>query len=204
VVTGIALVFLVQLAVDNTTVADRIVTPLFRPDTPATADVMVVLGAGIVGPCQPNLTAVWRTILASRLWREGRAPILVFTGGAPPGMTCPVSQVMADFAVGLGVPQDRIRVESVSSNTYENGRFTAPILTALNARRILLVTDRLHMARSTAVFATLGFHIERASVPIWLGHRDNVEMFHSGVREYLALAYYTLRGWVDFQQITRR
>jgi len=176
---------------------DALVQPLLPPDTPGQADAIVVLGAGLLGPCIPNYNALRRSSLAAKLWREGRAPVLVFTGGAPPEMGCSVASVMADVAADFGVPRDRIHLEAGSQNTHENAEFSQPILARLGAHRLLLVTDHLHMRRAEASFAHYGFETRRASVPVFAGSRDNVWMLRSGLREFAALAYYRSKGWLS-------
>jgi uncharacterized SAM-binding protein YcdF (DUF218 family)/lysophospholipase L1-like esterase len=186
-----------RLVVNNTTLADRVMSPLLLSDTHGPADAIVVAGAGLIGNCEGNLNALRRTILAAHLWRQGRAPIIVFTGGPPEGLSCPVGKVMADLAVELGVPVERIRIERVSRSTHENAELSAPLLHVEGIQRVLLVTDRLHMRRFSGAFAHRGFEIGRASVPVYAGHRDNVDMLFQGLREYVALAYYGGRGWLS-------
>ena len=194
-VLGIVSVLAFRQIVNDTTLADRLVAPLILPDTSGPADVIVVPAAGVTGLCTPNRNSLQRVLLAVRLYRAGRAPTLLFTGGAPKGQTCAVADVMAGFAREMGVPADAIRVETASRSTRENAALSAPDLEALGARRLLLVTDLLHMRRASASFAALGFEIERASVPIYEGHRDNIEMLAAGLREFAALAYYRWQGW---------
>ena len=136
-------------------------------------------------------------MLAARLYREGRAPLVFFTGGVSPGGThCAVSNAMAQFAVTVGIPPAAVRTETTSTTTWENAAHSAPYLQAVGARRLLLVTDRLHMRRSEAAFARFGFAIERASVPMYLGYRDNVDMLYHTIRERVAYRYYAARGWI--------
>jgi lysophospholipase L1-like esterase len=52
------------------------------------------------------------------------------------------------------------------------------------------------MRRSVGSFTRLGFDVRRASVPVFLGHEDNVSMLSAAARESLALAYYRWRGWL--------
>lgn len=192
---GIVSVLGFRQVVNDTTLADRLVAPLVLPDTSGQADVIVVPAAGVTGLCTPNRNSLQRVLLAVRLYRAGRAPTLLFTGGAPRGQDCAVADVMAGFAREMGVPADAIRVETASRSTRENAALSAPALEALGARRLLLVTDLLHMRRASASFAAMGFEIERASVPIYEGHRDNIEMLAAGLREFVALAYYRWQGW---------
>ena len=120
VLVGVALVLLAQSLIDRTPVADWLVSPLLLRDTDEPADVIVVAGAGLVGPCEPNLSAVRRVLKAAALWGEQRAAFVLFTGGSPRAQSCAVSDVMADFAVRVGIPRDRILTEATSVNTREN------------------------------------------------------------------------------------
>jgi uncharacterized SAM-binding protein YcdF (DUF218 family) len=171
------------------------VSPLLIADSSGKADAIVVLGAGVVGECGVNQNGVRRVLLAARLYRESRAPLMFFSGGVGAG-GCPVSVAMAALAREVGVPEASIRVETVSRSTRENGERVAPLLRALNVQRVLLVTDRLHMPRAAGVFAQLGFDVERASVPVYEGHPNNVSMLSAGFREAVAIAYYRRHGWV--------
>jgi len=196
VLVGVALVLLAQSLIDRTPVADWLVSPLLLRDTDESADVIVVAGAGLVGPCEPNLSAVRRVLKAAALWGEQRAPFVLFTGGSPRALSCAVSDVMADFAVRVGIPRDRILTEATSINTRENAFYAVPVLESLGARRVILVTDRLHMLRASRSFAAQGYTVGRASVPVYATHRGNVDMLAGSFREATALAYYWIRGWL--------
>jgi uncharacterized SAM-binding protein YcdF (DUF218 family)/lysophospholipase L1-like esterase len=200
IVAGVALLLALRLAINETPVADWIIAPLLLDDTRQSSQAIVVLGAGVLEGCVPNQNGVRRALLAARLWKEGKAPVLVFTGGS--GTDCPVAKAMALLAREMGVPESAIRQETGSLNTWENGAISAPLLRGWGFERLLLVTDRLHMRRASAVFTRLGFDVRRASVPIGEGHDDNVSMLHAGVREFIALGYYRLRGWIGSAEPT--
>lgn len=193
---GIALVFAVRTLINDTPLADHVVSRLIPTDTTGSADAIVVLGAGLVGPCEPNLNAMRRVILGVQLWRAHRAPLMFFTGGKPVNMPCAVSVVMSEFAGELGVPAEARVTEEVSRSTHENAAMSAPLLQQRGVRRVLIVTDRLHMRRAEGTFAAAGFQIERVSVPVYGSHPDNVSMLMAGLREYAALLYYRYRGWL--------
>ncbi|MEZ5416203.1 MAG: ElyC/SanA/YdcF family protein [Vicinamibacterales bacterium] len=195
VLLGMALLLAARWAVNESTIPDRLVAPLLVGGSKADADAIVVLGGGVIGECEPNLNSLRRAIRGARLYREGRAPLLVITGGAADG-GCPVSEGMRDVVRELGVPDARILVERTSRSTRENGERAAPTLRALAVQRILLVTDRLHMTRAAGVFESLGFVVEPSPLPVYEGHEDNVSMLAAGVRELAALAYYRARGWM--------
>jgi uncharacterized SAM-binding protein YcdF (DUF218 family) len=195
VLCGVAGVLAATTIVNNTPIADWLVGPLLVRDGADRADAIVVLGAGVVGGCEPNQNGVRRVLLAARKYREGLAPIVLFTGG-PSGEACTIGTAMASLARDIGIPAAAIRVEERSRSTWENGQFSAPLLHREGARRLLLVTDRLHMLRAAGVFSRLGFEVESASVPIYAGHADNVSMLTAAIREVAALAYYRLRHHV--------
>ena len=184
--------------VDATDWVDLLVAPLLLPDSTATAEAIIVPGAGVLGPrCEPNLSALRRTMAAARLYREGRAPLVVFTGGAPAGdENCVVSTTMAEFAVQLGLPREALLVETRSHSTHENALFTRELLAARGVRRVLLVTDALHVRRAAACFRRAGFAVVTVSVPAMLVYPSNVGMLRMGAHEYLALSYYRLRGYL--------
>ena len=122
--------------------------------------------------------------------------MLIIAGGSGEA-NCTVAQAMSNLAQEVGVPPSSIRVETASRSTRENAELTGPLLEAWDVRRIVVVTDQLHMPRAAGAFSQLGFEVERASVPIYQGHHDNIAMLRAGVREYAALAYYQLRGWLQ-------
>lgn len=195
VLLGVVLVLALRLGVNETPVADWLVSPLVRPDRAGPSDAIVVLGAGLVSPCVPNLSAIRRTMLAVRVWRRGLAARLLFTGGVPAGESCAVADVMADLAVELGVPARAIVRETASRSTHENATLSAPLLQRLGARRVLIVTDRLHVSRAAGAFRWAGFDVLYLSVPVSGSHPDNVSMLQAAARELVALGYYRARGW---------
>jgi uncharacterized SAM-binding protein YcdF (DUF218 family)/lysophospholipase L1-like esterase len=196
VLYGVLAAIAARYVINHTPIADYLVAPLIHADTPGRGDAIVVLGAGTSGPCELNLYAIQRVRLAARLWHEGRAPLMLITGGVGWGTSCAVASAMADFAMQLGVPRSALILETSSQNTHENAARTAPLLRAAGAQRVILVTDRLHMTRAAAAFAHEGFVVGRASVPVYATHPDNMSMLAGGAREAVAIAYYRWRGWV--------
>lgn len=194
IAVAILLLWAGRLFINESPVADWIVAPLLVPDAPEASQAVVVLGAGVLDGCVPNNNGVRRVLLAARMFRERKAPLVIFTGGS--GDDCPVARAMSLLARQVGVPAEAIREETTSTNTWENGSLASPLLRAWGIHRVLLVTDRLHMRRATGVFRRLGFDVRQISVPIGEGHEDNVAILRAGLREFVALSYYRLRGWI--------
>jgi uncharacterized SAM-binding protein YcdF (DUF218 family) len=141
------------------------------------ADAIVLLGGAVRGalpPQRPNLVlgpAASRVWHAAALYRAGKARwIVVAAGGAP--HRADGEQVEADVIVEmlrtLGVPQAAIRAERMSTDTRENAAYALPLVQALGARRVLLVTSAWHMSRAvtsfTKTWAPAG--IELVPVPV--------------------------------------
>ncbi|MBY6203953.1 YdcF family protein [Halomonas denitrificans] len=130
------------------------------------ADAIVVLGGGIDPPTSrspdPNLgAAADRYWHAYRLWRAGKAPEILISGGALPWRDAGGSEAEAAvaFLVDLGVPADRILLEPASLDTRQNAQLSADLLRARGADRMLLVTSALHMRRALKHFDAVGVEV---------------------------------------------
>lgn len=134
------------------------VVPTSLPD----AEAIVLLG-GLLQPAHPPFApdpdlngAADRAWFAARLWRAGKAPRLICTGGVAPlsrteAPECPdIVRLLVDF----GVPENAIDVEDASRTTRENAIRTARLLPADS--RILLVTSARHLPRALPVFDKAG------------------------------------------------
>src|SRR5262249_39632852 len=86
------------------------------------------------------------------------APLLVFTGATLPD-GAQEAEVRADLARSLGVPPDRIVTVAGARNTREEALRVAAALGPRGARRILLVTDELHLVRARRLFELAGFEV---------------------------------------------
>jgi len=147
-----------------------------------TADVIVVLGAalGPEGDLGPLLAE--RVLAGVEAWRAGRAPMLLMTGKCE-------AELMKRRALKLGVPAERVLVETAALTTRENATGCAAILRANEMRRALVVTQPFHRARSVAAFRQVGIEaeaLEYPSMPVALKTR---------LRERVARAVYRARGW---------
>jgi uncharacterized SAM-binding protein YcdF (DUF218 family)/lysophospholipase L1-like esterase len=194
---GIVFVLVFKYIIEHTMVVDWIVVPLGRGygDTTGLADAIVVLGASSTGLCTPNYSGLQRVLRGAQLYHEGRAPMMVIVGGKTADIPCTLAAPMRDLAIRLGVPLDRIRLEETSRSTWENAERSDAVLKTIGASRILLVTDRTHIGRAEVAFRRFGYQIERASVPVLLGHISNWTLLVMGLREYAAWTYYWWRGY---------
>jgi len=142
-----------------------------------------------------------RTKAASRLVREGKARLLVLTGGEPwPGDS---AASLRERALREGVPGERIRYEDRSTDTRESLVNVAPILREEGVKTLILVTSPYHQRRASlaARRAFPGIRIINRPVraqpwpPVRAWWRDATTR-RVVIQEYAKLVYYGLRGWI--------
>lgn len=159
---------------------------------PAAADAVLVM-AGDPG--------YERTTTAARLVTEGRARLLVLTGGERgPGDS---AASLKAWALHLGVPPDRIRMEEKSSGTRSSMLAVKPVLERERVRVLVLVTSPYHQRRAYAAAAkAFGAEIRILNHParpsFWSPSGWWRTGFSRGVvlTEYAKLAYYAARRWI--------
>lgn len=131
-------------------------------DAVANAPVIVVLGGGVSGPRPPlrphpdlgaSADRMWH---AARLYRAGKAPALVLSGGTVRTGDGSEAEAMREFLLDLGVPAAALHIEAASDNTATNATHTARLLKAQGIERAILVTSALHMPRARAAFERTG------------------------------------------------
>jgi uncharacterized SAM-binding protein YcdF (DUF218 family) len=143
----------------------------------ANADAILVFGTTEDdGVASPELQA--RLDQALLLYREGRAPWVVVTGGNRPGDNFTESQVSKTYLERHGVPPARI-VQGFGNDTWQN------VATALSAMKehdivtVITVTDPFHEYRAMAISSAQGLHPVPSPVP------DSPTIKHSLWRYYL-------------------
>jgi uncharacterized SAM-binding protein YcdF (DUF218 family) len=129
---------------------------------PREADAIVVLG------CRSASRQRRRVARAVALYRDGRAPLLVLSGGGAGQVS--EAELMRREAVAKGMPAAALLLEPGSRDTIENARETAALLHARGLREIVLVSDYAHLPRAALLFGLAGLSvIGRAGVraPNW-------------------------------------
>jgi uncharacterized SAM-binding protein YcdF (DUF218 family) len=158
--------------------------PALAAESLPKADAIVLLGGAMAPPARghiyPDLgSAADRIWHAARVFRAGKAPLLLASGGSDPGVTdLSEAASMAGLLTEFGVPRASILLEDKSRTTGENARFSAPLLQSRGVKRILLVTSALHMPRAVAEFERAGFQVIPAAT-------DHAQAQYTGVQLWL-------------------
>jgi len=121
-----------------------------RAATPGAAPLILVLGGGM----HPNGTlsrlSSDRLATGLRLYAEGLAPRLHFSGGGDHPTQTEAGR-MVEAALAAGVPPEAVTAENRSKSTLQNAIFTRDMLGPVPPGT-LLVTDAFHLPRALASF----------------------------------------------------
>jgi uncharacterized SAM-binding protein YcdF (DUF218 family) len=166
-------------------------TPRLEP-----AEAIVVLARGGVDADGVLTNAsLRRTLLGVTLYKNGLAPLLVFSGGiSPDGLD--EAAVRAALAGGLGIPAGAVLIASPVRSTRDEGAVLRRLLEPRGIRRILLVADPVDMPRTRAVFERVGFTVLPAPTAS-SGSSDpesRLGLLRDLAVEMLGLVYYRLAG----------
>lgn len=184
------------------------------PATPpgwAERNAIVLLGAGTVrtpGGVEPSLFAHARIGKAAQLWhacrqQPGRVCLLEISGGDALGNGQSEAAVYRRVLLGLGVAPADLLLEPRSMNTWQNARFSAPLLRRAGVQQVLLVSSATHLRRARLYFE----HFGTAVTPVradWLAPQAgppngaNFLLADVALHEYLGIAHYRVyqaMGW---------
>jgi uncharacterized SAM-binding protein YcdF (DUF218 family) len=182
---------------------------------PADAQAVVVLGGALRkpevhgSPFQLAEVTVYRCLRAGEIYRQGAPCKIVVSGGkvAPEGDEPALSEAMRAFLIREGVPADDVIEENSSRSTRENAVETSRILRTLGIRKVVLVTDGLHMTRALRCFEEQGIEVVACgcsytavefewSVREFLPSPTSALHMRRALHEYVGLVWYSLNGWI--------
>ncbi len=107
-----------------------------------------------------------RTNEAIRLYKDGWAPMLIFSGAAQDKSGPSNAEVMRDIALSSGVPRNAIITEELGATTRENAVNTKAILDDNNVKSVLLVTSAYHERRASLEFEKRAPEVEVRRHPV--------------------------------------
>jgi uncharacterized SAM-binding protein YcdF (DUF218 family) len=105
-----------------------------------------------------------RLLCASELYRAGKAPLIVLSGGnlsfgSVPSPEVPEATLASHLLEEWGIPETAILIEAQSRNTSQNARFSDRLLASRGIKKILLVTSAYHMRRAGNAFRRTGLTV---------------------------------------------
>jgi len=174
--------------------------PLAVSAAPERADAIVVFAGGVGESGRAGGGAQERLGRAIALYRQGYAPLLLFSSGFV--YTFHEAQAMRALAIDAGVPASAIVLEERATNTYENVKFVDELLRSRGATRILLVSSPYHMRRALLVWHRQAPQLTVIPTPVeqsqFYDHTRgaSLEQVRGVLQEYVAIFAYWRRGWL--------
>jgi uncharacterized SAM-binding protein YcdF (DUF218 family) len=176
-------------------------------------NVIVLMGAGTVrvadtGHVEASLYAYGRIDKVAALYRackqSDRLCKVEVSGGDARALGKPEAAIYGEQLQQLGVDAADLLLESRSMNTWQNAQFSAPLLKAYGADRVLLVSSGYHLRRGMLYFAHFGIPATpmRAEYVSGIGSWEplsyNFAMTDLALHEYGGIAQYRVyeaMGW---------
>ncbi|CAG1065300.1 hypothetical protein BAC1_00879 [uncultured bacterium] len=209
-----AVSFIVML----TPLSNRLAAPLLVSEGPAQkTDVIAVLGGGAYANGVLGGASNERLIKGVLLYREGRAPKIVFTGGSVLELKAKLNHtvlgsvdaaagkfteagLMRDIVTGMGVPSTDCIVEDKSLSTFENLRNLKAYMDGNGLLTATIVSSPLHMKRTELIARKLGLEFTLSPAFDATMHRTTpiarIHLMRDVLWEYAALGLYWMRGQV--------
>jgi len=130
----------------------------------ANADAAIVLGAAVWGN-QVSPVFKERINHAINLYRQGRIRKLVFTGGQGNRNEPTEAAAARNYALQNGVPLSDVLIEQQSHTTYENMVYAKRLADQNGLKKILIVSDPLHMKRAVTMAHDVGLDAYPSPTP---------------------------------------
>jgi uncharacterized SAM-binding protein YcdF (DUF218 family) len=176
---------------------------------------IVVLGSGSVNVeswdgrvfALVDRTAAGRVLEASRVYKHAEGATVISSGGSPhpERRSTPTGETMRDALVTLGVPRDRIQIETTSKTTRDEAVVVASMLSDQHTEQVILVTSESHMRRALGAFRAAGVNAIPAVARefpedvtlnrLLLPSEEGLAVASINAHELLGWAYYWIRGW---------
>lgn len=93
-----------------------------------------------------------RTTHAVTLYKNGWAPLMIFSGAAQDKSGPSNALAMRQIALAAGVPSEAIIIEEESENTEQNATNSRTIIADRELKRVILVTSGYHQRRASLEF----------------------------------------------------
>ena len=166
------------------------------------ADAIVVLGAAQYNG-RPSAILKARLDHAIELYEAGLAPYLVVTGGKAEGDRTTEAAVARKYAEKHAVPASAIIGEDHGRNTLESLKGVAALLRERDLRRVVFVSDRLHMLRVLRIAQDLGLEAYGSPTATSPSDADTKPRIEALVHELGALGAYFVTGGTPLQDPPR-
>ncbi len=217
------LLFITYLGFSMPAISRLLVSPLLWEHSPLKtaidaqgAQAIIVLDGGTVRFRQdneislelPDGDTVLRGMEAARVYRLLEEPLVFISGGtrAIESHWSPEASALREVLIKVGVPSDRIILDSNSINTRMHAVNLSKMLKERGITSFVLVTSPIHMRRSVLSFRAVGVDPIPSSSKTLLDDKTGWKAYwptpksllftEQMMHDYIGLVYYRLSGWI--------
>ncbi|WP_274650645.1 YdcF family protein [Paenibacillus humicola] len=153
------------------------------------ADAAIVLGAALWNDV-PSPGLQERLDHAAELYKQGNVGYLLLTGGLDHnGSRLTEAEGMRDYLLKKGIPKGRLVLENDARSTYENLKFSQPLIAKHGWTSVVIVTHDYHAPRAAEIARYLHYKPDTAV----LGYKSKVlPLAQQQLREVLAFTKWKL------------
>lgn len=155
-------------------------------DRAQTADVIIILGAGVNVDGSPGWALERRAGQAAELWKDGYAAYILCTGSQAYQRPRSEAEACREVLIQNGIPPEIIFMETRSRSTQENAVYAHEVMRQNGWQTALVVTDSYHLLRSHLIFEREGIAFSESPVPASQVY-DILFYLYSLLREVVAL-----------------
>lgn len=151
-------------------------------------DVAVVMGNKVELSGEPSLRLKSRLDKTYELFDKGYFQYVITTGGiGVEGFD--EAKVMKDYLIKLGMPSERIIVDSEGYNTYLTAENTKTIMGDKGFDSVMIISQYHHISRSKLIFSKVGI------AEVYSAHANFFELrdFYSIFRDFFAFYKYLIK-----------
>lgn len=158
---------------------------IYTMETVPQAPVAIVFGAQIIANERPSAMLADRVRMAAELYQAGKVRALLLTGDNSL-VNYNEPEVMRQYALRLGIPDDAITLDYAGFRTYDSCYRARDIFKVSEA---ILVTQRFHLDRALLICSGLGIDAVGVAADVMrpTGYSQR-SLFYSQMREFPSTA----------------
>ena len=154
------------------------------------ADVALVMGAKVKPDGTPSNRLKARLDTALSLYAQGLFEQVIVSGGLG-WEGYDEAEVMAQYLVDGGIPEERIIVDSRGYDTYQTALNASEIMETHGMHSVIIITQYFHVSRTKYTLARFGVSQVYSANAVYFGLRDLMYI----PREVVAYYYYLTRSF---------
>jgi uncharacterized SAM-binding protein YcdF (DUF218 family) len=173
-----------------------------RTDPPRKADAAVVLSSDVRLDGKPYRVSQIRLLAGYEAVGSGLTPILVLTKLRPPHPSMlPYAKQQLET---LGTKAQVIETKEAARNTRDEARAVAALAEQRGWKRVIVISDSLHLRRSAALFEREGLEViarpcleDDFDLDALEPGEPRLKALRSWTHEVIGMQVYRMRGWLE-------